>query len=84
MTAASTSRQAAFEVFVTGYPQGLKRVRRLVPATDAHYPGQFAFEAAPLAIHLGLDDRALRGLPDHPADLVGHGQALSVTVDSGQ
>lgn len=77
-------RQAAFEVFVTGYPQGLKRVRRLVTATDAHYPGQFAFEAAPLAIHLGLDDRALRGLPDHPADLVGHGQALSVTVDSGQ
>lgn len=67
---------AAFEKFVTGYPAGLKRVHRRVPPGDSGYPGQFAFEAAPLAIWLDIDDAAVRELQDYPTDLVDHGRSL--------
>lgn len=69
-------RQAAFERFVTTYPAGLKAVGRRVPPKDPGYPGQFAFEAAPLAIHFDLDDAAVRDLDDYPADLVDFGRSL--------
>lgn len=76
VTADESERQAAFEAFVTGYPKGLRAVRRKVPTTDNGYPGQFAFEAAPLAIYFDLDDGPLRALPDYPADLVDYGRSL--------
>ncbi|MFX4272537.1 PoNe immunity protein domain-containing protein [Propionibacteriaceae bacterium Y1685] len=69
-------RQNAFVAFVAGYSKGLRGVGRLVPPTEDGYPGRFAFEAAPPVLHYGLDDRAVRDLPDYPQDLIDYGRSL--------
>lgn len=74
--AGDDDRAEAFRQFVTSYPAGLKAVgRRIAPSNDG-YLGQFAFEAAPLAIHFDIDDSSVRDFPDYPTDLVDYGRSL--------
>lgn len=71
------ARVTAFKKHARGWQAARRKDGRLNRPDEKFYTGQFAFELAPLAIHFGLDDAAVRDFPDYPTDLVDHGRSLS-------
>lgn len=66
--AAPERRQAQFEDFVRGWRTHGEEVRSLA-FVDEFFTGSWAFEAVVLARVFGLDDSAVREVPEYPVDL---------------